>query len=395
MNINETIFEKREFQTSVKLKEYATWEEMNLKKELIKNIVNNGWKKPTPIQSRAVVPISQGRNIIYQSQNGTGKTATFSIGILQRLELKNKAVKVEMIVVSPTRELALQSEKTLKNLGASTRSCIGGNSLGDDVKALRVFDIQCVSGTPGRLLQLMKEHNIEASYIKSVVLDEADELLISNERQVMSILDMVKHAQIVVVTATVSTEVVQLSTVFLRNAVQLYVPKDDLMLSNINQYVVDVESEEYKFDALIDLYRSIPIEKAVIFVNSKSKGEWLDSQMRESEFSTSLVHGEQQMEVREKHMDKFTNGEARVLIATDVYSRGIDVRNITLVINFDIPTSADVYLHRIGRSGRYGRKGLAVTFCGGDSDSRKIAKLENYFSTKIPPLPSDLDSLFF
>ena len=386
------VHEDRQFQSNVPLEVYPTWESMKLKPELIEAIKKNGWEKPSPIQQRAIYIISQGKNIMFQSQNGSGKTATFSIGTLARLRLTSKTT--ELIIVSPTRELAIQTENTLKSLGANTRACVGGNSLGADVKALQK-SIHCVSGTPGRILQLLKEHNIQAEKVQSVVLDEADEMLTSFKSTIMDILQKLPHAQKVIVTATVSADVVELATAHLRNAVEIRVPRDELTLTGIDQYVVRVENEEWKFDALIDIYQSIAIEKAVIFVNSVEKGNWLKGKMVDSGFTVALVHGQMTMDDRAKITEEFRSGEARVLIATDVFSRGIDVRNVTLVINFDFALTCDVYLHRIGRSGRFGRKGLAITLCAGESDEMKLRKLEKYFSTKIGPLPSDLDALFF
>ncbi|KAH0786460.1 ATP-dependent RNA helicase FAL1 [Histomonas meleagridis] len=387
------INEERAFQATQNIKVYDTWESMNLKPELLDAILKLGWTKPSPVQSRAIIPISQGKSMVLQSQNGTGKTATFSIGSLQRLKLTSKFT--ELIVISPTRELALQSENTLKSLGAQTRSCIGGNSLGEDVKALKK-GIHCVSGTPGRILQLLREHNIDYNKVKIVVLDEADEMLTSFKRTITDILTVLQPAkpQIVVVTATVSEDVIELYTGFLPRGLNLLVPRDELSLSNVNQYIVR-SAEEFKFDALIDLYQSVAIERAVIFVNTRDKGTWLKNQMVSSGFTVSLAHGQLSMEEREQITADFRNGETRVLIATDVWARGIDVRNVTLVINFDIPTQCETYLHRIGRSGRFGRKGIAITFCAGSGDEKKIQKIQKYYDSVIQPLPSDLDSLFF
>jgi ATP-dependent RNA helicase len=386
------LHEERNFQATQGIKTYPTWEEMNLKTELLTAIGKLGWTKPSPVQSRAIVPISSGQSMVLQSQNGTGKTATFSIGALQRLSLATQ--HTELIVVSPTRELALQSEATLKSLGATTRACIGGNSLGEDVKALRK-GIQCISGTPGRILQLLREHNIDQNKVRIVILDEADEMLLSFKRMITDILTCVKQSQIIVVTATVSGDVVELFMGFLPKGLKLLVPRDELTLVNVNQYVVRVENEEWKFDALKDLYQSVAIERAVIFVNTREKGEWLRDQMVASGFTVSLVHGQMQMEDRETVTNEFRHGETRVLIATDILARGIDVRSVSMVVNFDIPTQCEIYLHRIGRSGRFGRKGIAITFCSGPSDEKKVKKLQKFYSSVMPPLPSDLDALFF
>ncbi|OHT06891.1 ATP-dependent RNA helicase FAL1 [Tritrichomonas foetus] len=388
------IYEERAFQATQDVKVYKTWEEMNLKPELLENIQKLKWTSPSPVQSRAIVPMSQGKSMVVQSQNGTGKTATFSIGTLQRLRLTSKTT--ELLVISPTRELAIQSENTLKSLGANTRSCIGGNSLGEDVKALR-NGIHCISGTPGRLLQLIREHNIDGSKIKSVVLDEADEMLQSFKRTITDILNALDSAkpQIVIVTATVSEDVIELAQEFIPRGLKLLVPRDELSLLHIDQFYVRVSGEEFKFDALTDLYQSVAIERAVIFVNTREKGNWLKNQMVASGFTVALAHGDLKMDEREQITNDFRVGETRVLIATDMWARGIDVRNVTLVINFDIPTKTDIYLHRIGRSGRFGRKGIAITFTASEADDRKIAKLEKFYSSKIKVLPSDLDSLFF
>ena len=389
------IHEERDFQATTDVQIYPTWESMNLRSELIESIKKLNWEKPSPVQSRAIFPMSQGKSMVVQSQNGTGKTATFSIGVLQRL--KNKSKNTELIVISPTRELAIQSENTLKSLGANTRSCYGGNSLGDDVRALR-NGIHCVSGTPGRLLQLIREHNIDASKVKAVVLDEADEMLQSFKRTITDILNVLieaSHPQIVIVTATVSEDVIELCQEFIPRGMKLLVPRDELSLLNIDQFYVRVSSEEFKFDALTDLYQSVAIERAVIFVNTREKGNWLKKKMDSSGFTVSLAHGDLKMDEREKITNDFKTGETRVLIATDMWARGIDVKNVTLVINFDIPTKTDIYLHRIGRSGRFGRKGIAITFSASSSDDKKIRKIEKFYGSKILPLPSDLDSLYF
>jgi len=388
-----SIHDERDFHATKNLPVYPTWASMKLRPDLIENIKKNGWENPSPIQSRAIVPISEGKSMVMQSQNGSGKTATFSIGVLQRLKLSNKST--EFIVISPIRELSLQTDAILKSLGANSRACIGGNSLGDDVKALKK-GIHVISGTPGRILQLIREHNIDRNKVKAIVLDEADEMLTSFKRTVHDILEMLRDTkpQIIVVTATVSEDVIELNTAFLQNSLNLLVPRDELTLSGVFQYVVTVESEEWKFDALTDLYQSVAIERAVIFVNTREKGEWLKAKMEGSGFTVSLAHGQLSMDDREQIANEFKVGESRVLIATDVWSRGIDVKNVTLVMNFDIPTQCETYLHRIGRSGRFGRKGVAITFCSGAVDQKKLKKLEKYYSSKIKPLPSDLDNLF-
>ena len=390
------IYEERTFQTTSEIQVYPTWESMNLKPELLTSIHKLNWEKPSQIQSRAIVPMAQGRSMLVQSQNGTGKTATFSIGSLQRLKLTAK--HTELIVISPTRELAIQSEKTLKSLGANVRSCVGGNSLGDDVRALR-NPIHCISGTPGRLLQLIHEHNIDPSKLKVVVLDEADEMLQSNKRAITDILTLLVeavHPQIVIITATVSPEVIELKQEFIPKGLEILVPRDELSLLNIDQYMVKIPGgEEYKFNALTDLYQSVAIERAIIFVNTKEKGKWLKQQMIDSGFTVDLAISDLKMGEREQIVRNFKDGETRVLIASDMWARGIDVKNVSLVINFDIPTQTDIYLHRIGRSGRFGRKGIAITFVANDSDEKKIRKIEKYYSSKINPLPSDLDSLYF
>jgi ATP-dependent RNA helicase len=385
------LHEDRAFHATQDVPTYSTWAEMGLRPALLGLIEQLGWSKPSPVQSRAIVPISMGRSILVQSQNGTGKTATFVIGALQRLP---SSKSTELLVVSPTRELALQSESTLRSLGASVRSCIGGNSLGDDVRALR-HSIHAISGTPGRVLQLIREHHIDSTAVRCVVLDEADEMLTSFKRTIYDILSLTRSAQLIVVTATVSEDVIELCTAFMPDGLRLVVPRDDLTISNVAQFVVRVASEEWKFDALRDLYQSVAIERAVIFVNTRDKGEWLADQMRASAFTVALAHGQLAMAEREKIAEEFRAGETRVIIATDVWARGIDVRNITLVINFDIPTQCETYLHRIGRSGRFGRKGIAITFSAGESDEKKLRKLQKFYSSTIAPLPSDLDSLFF
>ena len=386
------LHEDRNFEVSADLPIYKTWESMKLKPELYEKIIQLNWKTPSPVQSRAIIPISSGRNILLQSQNGTGKTPTFSIGTLQRINLKSPFC--QLIVLSPTRELAIQTNDILQSLGSNSRACVGGNQYRKDLKALQQGGIQSISGTPGRVLQLIREHFIDPLNVLSVVIDEADEMMTSLGRTVTDTLDLLKKAQRIIVTATVSDEVVGLITGYARDALRFLVPRDELTLSGVSQYYIKVKEDDYKFSALIDLYQSVPIERAVIFVNTIGKSKWLRDKFIDQGFTVALANSELSTEERELIAEGVKTGETRVLIATDVWARGIDVRNVTLVINYDIPTSVETYLHRIGRSGRFGRKGIAITITA-PGDEKKIKKIENYYSSKILPLPYDLDKLFF
>jgi len=374
---------------------HSSFDSMRLKEDLLRGIYAYGFERPSAIQQRAIVPIIQGRDVIAQSQSGTGKTAVFSISILQSLDTSSN--ETQALTLSPTRELAEQTQKVLLSIGdfmnVQTHACIGGKSIGEDIRRLD-FGVQVVSGTPGRVFDMIQRKSLRTRNIKMLVIDEADEMLNKGFKE--QIYDIYRYlpptTQVVLVSATLPQEVLEMTKKFMNEPVRILVKRDELTLEGIKQFFVAVEREEWKFDTLCDLYDTLTITQAVIFCNTKRKVDWLASKMRENNFTVSAMHGEMPQKERDAIMEEFRSGGSRVLIATDVWGRGLDVQQVSLVINYDLPNNRELYIHRIGRSGRFGRKGVAINFVKED-DVRILRDIEQYYSTQIDEMPMNVADL--
>jgi len=377
------------------VKVHTSFDDMRLKEDLLKGIYAYGFEKPSAIQQRAIIPIIQGRDVIAQSQSGTGKTAVFSISILQNLDTTSN--EIQALTISPTRELAEQTQKVLLALGdfmnVQCHACIGGKSIGEDIRRLD-FGVQVVSGTPGRIFDMIQRKHLRTRNIKMLVIDEADEMLNKGFKE--QIYDIYRYlppsTQVVIVSATLPQEVIDMTSKFMNEPVRILVKRDELTLEGIKQFFVAVEREEWKFDTLCDLYDTLTITQAVIFCNTKKKVDWLATKMRENNFTVSAMHGEMPQKEREAIMEEFRSGGSRVLIATDVWGRGLDVQQVSLVINYDLPNNRELYIHRIGRSGRFGRKGVSINFVKED-DIRILRDIEQYYSTQIDEMPMNVADL--
>jgi ATP-dependent RNA helicase len=273
--------------------------------------------------------------------------------------------------------------------------CIGGTNVEDDVRALNL-GVHIVSGTPGRVFDMIQRRTLKTKSIKMLVIDEADEMLTKGFKdQVYDIYRYLPYStQNLVVSATLPNEVLDLTTKFMnKNAIKLLVKRDELTLDEIKQFFVKVEKEEYKFPTLCDLYESITITQAVIFCNTKEKVEKLGKKMREHNFTVAMMHSDMKQKERDAIMSNFRDGKSRVLITTDIWGRGIDVQQVSLVVNYDLPLNREAYIHRIGRSGRYGRKGVALNFVKEGEDVKTLRNIEQYYSTQIDEMPMNITDL--
>ena len=383
------------FDTSKGVKVVNTFDGMGIREDLLRGLYSYGFEKPSAIQQRAIVPITSGRDVIAQAQSGTGKTSMISLALCQMLDTNTR--EVQALVLSPTRELATQTEKTALALGnfmnIQVHACIGGRSIGEDIRKLD-HGVHIVSGTPGRVFDMIKRRNLRTRNIKALILDEADEMLNKGFKE--QIYDVYRYlppeTQVVLVSATLPQEVLEMTTKFMTDPVRILVKRDELTLEGIKQFFVAVEKEEWKFDTLCDLYDTLTITQAVIFCNTKRKVDWLTDKMRQNNFTVSSMHGDMPQKERDAIMGEFRGGTTRVLITTDVWARGIDVQQVSLVINYDLPNNRENYIHRIGRSGRYGRKGVAINFVKAD-DVRILRDIEQYYSTQIDEMPMNVADL--
>jgi ATP-dependent RNA helicase len=384
-----------DFETSSEVFVSPTFEKMGLKEDLLRGIYHYGFTVPSAIQQRAIIPVMKRRDVIAQAQSGTGKTATFSIGVLQNIDTKTN--EPQALILSPTRELAQQIQKVMYALGnymsVEVHCCIGGKNVGEDMRRLDA-GVQVVSGTPGRVFDMIKKKNLRTRNIKMLVLDEADEML--NQGFKEQIYDIYRYlppmTQVVLVSATLPREILEMTKKFMNDPVRILVKRDELTLEGIKQFFVAVEKEQWKFDTLCDLYDSLTISQAVIFCNKKKKVDWLAEKMTKANFTVVKMHGDMEQAEREAVMKAFRNTEYRVLITTDIWARGLDVSQISLVINYDIPANREVYIHRIGRSGRFGKKGVAINFVCNE-DIRVLRDIEQFYATQIDEMPMSITDL--
>jgi superfamily II DNA/RNA helicase len=372
----------------------ATWEDMDLKDNLLRGIYGHGFETPSPIQQRAIGPILNGGDVIAQAQSGTGKTGTFVTSILQTID--NDLPEVQALIVAPTRELALQIDSEMKNIGfhlnVKTVRCIGKTDPKENIREVE-DGAQVAIGTPGRMIYLIEKGKIRMDNVKMLVMDEADEMLSTGFLdQVKCILSEIPHdAQVCLISATMPPEMLELSKRFMKDPQKILVKADQLTLEGIKQFYIALEKEQYKLDTLLDLYDKLTITQAIIYVNTKRKVDWLAEKLRENNFTVSYIHGAMEQRERNQVMRQFRSGESRVLIATNLLSRGIDVQQVSLVLNYDLPQANDKesYLHRIGRSGRFGRKGVSINFIT-PTDLPVQRDLERYYNTQIEEMPMNI-----
>jgi len=373
----------------------TTFDEMNLKDDLLRGIYAYGFEKPSAIQQRGILPILAGHDTIAQAQSGTGKTATFSISVLQKID--PKIVYTQALMLAPTRELAQQIQKVVKNLGdflnVTSHACIGGTLVRDDIRTLQAGK-QIVVGTPGRVYDMINRQVLSLKNTKIFVLDEADEMLSRGFKD--QIYDVFQHLesdiQVCLFSATMPTDILDISNRFMRDPVTILVKRDELTLEGIKQFYVAVEREDWKFDTLCDLYETLTITQAIIYCNTRRKVDWLTDKMGQRDFTVSSMHGDMTGQERELIMKEFRSGSSRVLITTDLLARGIDVQQVSLVINYDLPPNRENYIHRIGRSGRFGRKGVAINFVT-ENDVRAMRELEAFYGTQIEEMPMNVADL--
>jgi len=372
-----------------------SFDDMKLKDELLRGIYAYGFEKPSHIQQRGIIPCIQGHDTIAQAQSGTGKTATFSISSLQRVNIKDPDCQV--LILAPTRELAHQTYKVLNDLGdymkIQSHACVGGTAVREDIQILQ-RGVQIVVGTPGRVNDMIGRNALRLTKLRMFVLDEADEMLSRGFKdQIYDVFQYLpSEVQVCLFSATMPVEILNMTKRFMRNPVRILVKKEALTLDGIRQFYISVEREDWKLDTLCDLYETLTITQAIIYCNTRQKTEWLQDKMTSRDFTVSCMHGEMDMSNRQLIMREFRSGSSRVLITTDLLARGIDVQQVSLVINYDLPINRENYIHRIGRSGRFGRKGVAINFVS-QEDVRALREIEQFYRTEIEEMPMDVSDL--
>ena len=371
--------------------EMENFEDLELKDNLLRGIYAVGYEKPSAIQRKAILPVMEHHDVIAQAQSGTGKTATFSIGTLQNIDESKQ--ETQALILAHTRELALQIMDVIQNISKymnlTFNLCVGGTTIRNNIDAL-LKNPQVVIGTPGRVLDMINKKALKTRNLQILVIDEADEML--SKIFATQIYDIFRYLpeniQVCLFSATMTPEFFNISKKFMRNPIKILVKNEELTLEGIKQFYINIDKNEFKFETLCDIYEACTISQTIIYCNSKRSVDELTTKLMENNFSVASIHGEMEQSERNKIMEEFRNGSSRILIATDLLARGIDVQQVSLVINFDIPNNIESYIHRIGRSGRFGRKGVAINFVT-SYDLKKMEDIEKYYATIVEELPLD------
>lgn len=368
------------------------WEDYDMNPKILRGIYGFGYEKPSPIQSRAVQPMIDGHDLIAQAQSGTGKTGAFSIGTLNVVD--PTVNEIQALILSPTRELSRQSHEVISKIGSflkglRTQLLVGGTSTSEDIDKLKNNTPHIIVGCPGRTFDMIKRGHLNTTKIRVFVLDEADEMLSSGfMEQIYNIFQYLSTTtKVALFSATIPSDIEELTTKFMNDPVKILVKSEMLTLEGIEQYYVALESDGDKFSTIKDLYASITSSQCIVYCNSVKRVEDLYEALVEDGFTVSRIHSSMTKEEREQAYTDFKSGKNRILISSNVTARGIDIQQVSTVINFDVPKCVHTYLHRIGRSGRWGRKGVGINFVT-KFDMRSIKAIEQHYNTEIQELPS-------
>lgn len=371
--------------------ELNSWDDLECDTELLRGIYAYGFEHPSSIQKKAIPAILKKKDIIAQAQSGTGKTGAFTIGTLGQIDITKK--NIQGLILSPTRELSKQIYDVLNNIGKMMKGLrmqllVGGTSIEEDVNALKKVP-HIIVGCPGRVNDMLRRNKMKVNKVKIMVLDEADEMLSKGfKEQIYNIFYQLNEdsVQIALFSATLSDELLDMSKKLLRDPEKILVKSEALTLEGISQYYVLIEDERSKYLTLKDLYSSINVSQCIIYCNCLHKVIELSDNMKGEGYPVCCLHSNQSREERESSYKDFKSGKYRVLISTNITARGIDIQQVSTVINYDIPNDVHTYLHRIGRSGRWGRKGVGINLIS-NNDIKKLRDIERYYTTQIEALP--------
>lgn len=371
------------------------WEDYYLKRDLLLGIFDKGFEKPSPVQEECIPVILAGQSVIARAKNGTGKTAAFAIPILEKSDAH--LPHIQSVIFVPTRELALQTSSVIKELSKHLSiECMvstGGTPLREDI--YRFYKtVHILVGTPGRILDLASKEVADLSKVQILVMDEADKLLSQDFQPIIEQLleYFPKNVQILMFSATFPLHVKDFSVKYLPDA-QMINLMEELTLKGLTQYYAYVQ-EKKKVHCLNTLFSKLQINQAIIFCNSTLRVELLAKKITEIGYSCFFIHSKMQQNDRNRVFHDFRNGGCRCLVSSDLITRGIDIQTVNVVINFDFPKNSETYLHRIGRSGRFGHLGLAINFIS-DEDKENMFSIERELDTEIQAIPHIIDKALY
>ena len=372
-----------------------TFQALNLTPSLLTTLVSQGYEQPSPIQAQAIPVLLEGRDVLASAQTGTGKTAAFALPILQRLAQTNphhmKTRKIQALILAPTRELAQQIKESFmtygKKMNLKTAVIYGGvNQRGQEEILKRGVDI--LIATPGRLLDLMNQNLVDLRHVKYFVLDEADRMLdMGFSRDVKKIVTAIpKVRQTMLFSATIPAEILTLAHDLLTEPVRIEVTPPEAMIDKIEQSLFTVNKRQ-KSVLLLHLLQDEALKVVLVFTKTKHGANKLVKDLIAEGVQADAIHGNKSQNQRQQALRNFKSGKSRVLVATDIAARGIDIDELTHVINYDLPDTAETYVHRMGRTGRAGRVGKTYSFCAQD-ESHLLAQIEKHTKTKLPLVES-------
>ncbi len=379
------------------IKSVEKWDEFDLKDDLLRGIYAYGFENPSQIQKTAILPIVQGRDVIAQAPSGTGKTGAFTIGSLQHVDVKTPVTQI--MILAPTHELVKQIASVVQSVGSVmeglvVKTIIGGTPISEDAASMKQNPPHVIVGTTGRVLDMINRRHIQCRNVKLLVMDEADEMLSRGfKEQIYNIFQSLsENIQVALFSATIPDEILQLTKQFMRNPVKITIIPEKLNLEGIQQFYVAVPNDNAKYETLKDLFSALSVKQCIIYANSVERVADLCFAMNKDGFSVGCIHSSMNSEERNRAIAEFRTGTYRVLISSNVTARGIDIQQVSTVINFDIPRCVHNYLHRIGRGGRWGRKGLAINFVTKE-DIHTMKYIEQHYKSTIEELPMNFADL--
>jgi translation initiation factor 4A len=373
---------------------FNSWDDDNIdfKNQLLRGIYSYGFNNPSNIQKQSIIPMVMGKDVIAQAHSGTGKTGAFSISALQLVDESINTTQI--IIMSPTRELSTQNYNVCRSIGNSLnvtiQLLIGGTSTEKDKMLLTNNIPHIVIGCPGRIHALIRSGNLKTNNIRTLILDEADEMLSSGFKdQVYNIFQYLNNdTQVGLFSATLPIELNSLTEKFMRNPIKILVKKEMLTLEGIKQYKLNVNDDHQKYETLKDIFSTIAVSQCIIYCNSIKRVQDLTDAMIQDQFPVISIHSSMDEDTRKSNFNSFKTGKSRVLISSNITARGIDIQQVSVVINFDIPKCKHTYIHRIGRGGRWGRRGIAINFIT-RRDILKLNEIEQFYNTQIDDLPTN------
>jgi len=392
--MEETNIEEEVYDASYEIQE---WDELDLDNKILRGIFAYGYEKPSPIQQKAIKPLMAGKDIIAQAQSGTGKTATFTIGALANINVSLNTTQV--LVLSPTRELTVQTARVFSSIGCmmdelKVQMLFGGSTVEEGSTFSSKNTPHVICGCPGRVYDMMRRDRIRSKDIKLVILDEADEMLSSGfKEQVYNIFQHFNsNIQVALFSDTLPQTIYPIIKKIMRNPVKIIVKKEMLTLEGIKQYYIAVDDDRQKYATLKNLFSYLSVSQCIIYCNSVRRVSDLYEAMKEDEFPVCCIHSNMDKSARDAAFNDFRSGSSRVMISSNVTARGIDIQQVSIVINFDLPKCVHTYLHRIGRSGRWGRKGVGINFIT-RRDVTKMKEIESHYACQVDEMPAELTFL--